>query len=426
MIPTNGDATLLRFAEDDREVNILIDGGYRKDDCISYLKAEGVTRLDLVIASHLDSDHIRGLRRVADEIPVDELWITDVSTFAKQAVKSLYMLKCFCESKLVVDGKRVKSGKKFAVYDGFQQQIGPFFLEVLSPPKSLHAYLKTPNNIERILESPKGKSIGRYVQDKIKKRLYEESNGEDQEKREKIVSEVIESFNVDVPQGEDIKRLFENEEDTWKEQDKFYESARSLFNDISIVVKITFDYKGVRETFLFPGDLTNWSLMMAGHSDEIKKCVTKIPHHGSTIYTDVEELLKCLFIESTDQKHWKGLPRPLYRIFEEFYCFNSQSAIPYDFWVPTNRTENWLSCDLDSNGIYKHLNPKHSLIYPLKSSFGLPRLDVRDAIKAHSSKNTCNFEQGKVSVSRKMTCEPCVKHYDCQCRKKSSAIVLEW
>jgi len=38
MIPTSGDATLLRFCEEENEINILIDGGNRKNDCFNYLK----------------------------------------------------------------------------------------------------------------------------------------------------------------------------------------------------------------------------------------------------------------------------------------------------------------------------------------------------------------------------------------------------
>jgi hypothetical protein len=298
MIPTNGDATLLRFVEGDNEINILIDGGNRKNDCLSYLKSVGVTRLHLLIASHLDEDHIRGLRRVTDEISVDELWITDVSAFARAASESLYLMKCCYESMLVVDGEGVRSGNKLAVYDGFQQQLGPFFLEVLSPPKSLHKYLRRPQVIERILSSPKGKSIGRYVRDEVEKRLQEENVSEDRERRKQVVSEALQRFNVDVPQREEIEGLLENDDVDWRERDRFYESARSLFNDISIVVKVTFDYRGVREAFLFPGDLTNWSLVIATHPGAIRGCITKVPHHGSGIYVDADEYSGCLFSQA--------------------------------------------------------------------------------------------------------------------------------
>ena len=72
MIPTSGDATLLRFVENGVDVNILIDGGNRKDDCADYLKSQGVETVHLAVASHLDEDHIRGLRKVTEKVPVEE------------------------------------------------------------------------------------------------------------------------------------------------------------------------------------------------------------------------------------------------------------------------------------------------------------------------------------------------------------------
>ena len=425
MIPTNGDATLLRFTENGREINILIDGGNRKNDCLSYLKSQRLTKLHLMIVSHLDEDHIRGLRRVADEISVDELWITDVSAFIKPAAESIYMMKCCYESMLVIDGKGVRSGNKFAVYDGFQRQIGPFFLEVLSPPKSLHDYLKRPKVIERILSSPKGKSISRYVQDKIKKRLQEENVGEDQEYRDKVVSEVVEQFDVDVPQIREIEDLLESEDVDWNERDHFYEATRSLFNDISIVVKITFDYLGVRETFLFPGDLTNWSLVMARHHKAIKGCVTKVPHHGSHIYVNADDLTQYLFSEGTPHVFWKRLPPPWRYIWEEWYDLVRHFGRPPLLWpIPIAGTGQWLAGDLDSRGVYEHLSPTHSLVYPYRSSFRLPRLDVRNAIKAHSIRTTCNFDQGKVSVAHRRGDEACMDCYGC--KERNTATVLEW
>lgn len=425
MIPTSGDATLLRFVEDGKEVNILIDGGNRKNDCLSYLKSVGVTKLHLLIASHLDEDHIRGLRRVADEISVDELWITDVSAFARSAAQSLYMMKCCYESMLVVDGEGVRSGNKLAVYDGFQQQIGPFFLEVLSPPKSLHDYLRDPRVMQRILSSPKGQSIGRYVRDEIEKRLREDNVGEDRERRQEVVSKVIERFDVDVPQRGDMEDLLESGDMNWPERDCFYESARSLFNDISIVVKITFDYGGVRETFLFPGDLTNWSLVIATHPIAIRECVTKVPHHGSDVYVRADDYSQCLFSAATLPEFWERLPHPRHYLWEEwYYLFRHYREIPFPWSVLRVGAGPCLSMDLDSRDVYEYLAPKHSLIYPYRSSFRLPRLDVRNAIKANSSQISCSFEQGEVSVSRRKGDEPCMDCYGCNERDK--ATVFDW
>ncbi len=44
--------------------NVLYDGGRKDDDALAYLQSVGVIKLDLVIASHADADHIGGLEAV--------------------------------------------------------------------------------------------------------------------------------------------------------------------------------------------------------------------------------------------------------------------------------------------------------------------------------------------------------------------------
>lgn len=425
MIPTSGDATLLRFVEDATEVNILIDGGNRKDDCLLYLGSLGVSKLQLIIASHLDEDHIRGLRRVANEIPVEELWITDISPFVQSAAESIYMAKCFLDARFVVDGRGIRDGNKLAVYDGFRQQLGPFFLEVLSPPKSLHDYLRRPSVVDTILKSGKGQAIRRYVQDAVREELRREGVREDRERREQVVFHTLERFEVRVPQEDEIKDLMEQDEVDWREHDDFFESARSLFNDISLVVKITYDYSEVTKTFLFPGDLTNWSLVLAEHSHTVRGCVTKVPHHGSDIHADRDVCIRSLFAEAGLLGFAERLPHPWHHLWEEWCHIASQFGEPPFPWLRRiGGALPWLSRDLGSADLYEHLSPSHSLIYPLRSSFRLPRLEVRNAIKANSRRTSCNYKQGKVRASRMGPRNPCM---DCfTCVERGQPTVLEW
>ncbi|MEG1774272.1 MAG: ComEC/Rec2 family competence protein, partial [Oscillospiraceae bacterium] len=70
-----GSSALLRTAD----AAVLIDGGERDQGAAvtAYLKAQGVDSLDLVVATHLHTDHIGGLIEVLDRVPVDALWIAD-------------------------------------------------------------------------------------------------------------------------------------------------------------------------------------------------------------------------------------------------------------------------------------------------------------------------------------------------------------
>ena len=66
-----GDATLIQTPEGE---NILIDGGQRShgNELVAYIKAQGIKKLDYVIATHPDADHIGGLIAVLNSISIGE------------------------------------------------------------------------------------------------------------------------------------------------------------------------------------------------------------------------------------------------------------------------------------------------------------------------------------------------------------------
>jgi len=74
-----GDSTLIRA----RGLNVLVDGGgsVRSDydvgsrTVVPALRALGVRSLNVVVATHADTDHIEGLSGVLRAVPVGELWI---------------------------------------------------------------------------------------------------------------------------------------------------------------------------------------------------------------------------------------------------------------------------------------------------------------------------------------------------------------
>ncbi|MFC4427760.1 DNA internalization-related competence protein ComEC/Rec2 [Deinococcus navajonensis] len=74
-----GDATLLRLPH----LTLLVDGGGSVGSdydvggrtVVPALRALGVHRLDVVVATHADTDHIEGLQSVLQSLPVGEVWI---------------------------------------------------------------------------------------------------------------------------------------------------------------------------------------------------------------------------------------------------------------------------------------------------------------------------------------------------------------
>lgn len=78
----SGDAITLRYGNftitpNDQRV-IVIDGGYagNGDDVVSHVKKYyGTDRVDVVISTHPDQDHVGGLATVLDELDVGKLWM---------------------------------------------------------------------------------------------------------------------------------------------------------------------------------------------------------------------------------------------------------------------------------------------------------------------------------------------------------------
>lgn len=101
-----GDAILIRTGSGK---HILIDGGgtvsFRKQEekwrergdpfevgrkvLVPLLKQRGIRSLDLVIATHLDTDHIGGLRAVVDSVPVKRIWWNGTISRSQPALELL-------------------------------------------------------------------------------------------------------------------------------------------------------------------------------------------------------------------------------------------------------------------------------------------------------------------------------------------------
>ena len=60
--------------------NIMIDTGYEDtaDKIISYMKEQGTDKLDYLIVTHYDKDHVGGAAKIAENIPIDKILLPDV------------------------------------------------------------------------------------------------------------------------------------------------------------------------------------------------------------------------------------------------------------------------------------------------------------------------------------------------------------
>lgn len=111
-----GDATLLRTPDGHA---ILVDGG-RSMAALEALQALGIDSLDLVVATHPDEDHVRGLAPVVGRLRVRELMMGDGP--------------CGKYSNCVLEGTARKRGTARVPPVAGTRRFGALALHVLPPP----------------------------------------------------------------------------------------------------------------------------------------------------------------------------------------------------------------------------------------------------------------------------------------------------
>jgi len=86
----NADAVLIRTAQ----TAILIDAGENDDEqtVTDYLHRQGIDKLDLLIASHADADHIGGMDAVVERISTDTVWLAFDETDSADAKRLFHAL----------------------------------------------------------------------------------------------------------------------------------------------------------------------------------------------------------------------------------------------------------------------------------------------------------------------------------------------
>lgn len=66
-----GDASVFEFPNGQV---MLIDGGPREDYLLNYLRQKRISKIDILVLSHPDADHIMGFLRVIEELKIQEIW----------------------------------------------------------------------------------------------------------------------------------------------------------------------------------------------------------------------------------------------------------------------------------------------------------------------------------------------------------------
>lgn len=328
----SGDCFLIEFAKED--FRVLMDGGYAKTyykylrPCIRQLHQEG-KRIDLMILSHIDQDHINGIKALLKEngeagspniIRIGEVWFNGFrhTEIARENAEIPYYEKSLLQTMAnqaapdqedgrhdisYTQGESVASlltangyhwntsveGGAVCVDTAERICFGEIEFQILNPTQ------KTLNLLaEKWIESLKAKCKPVVIgNNHLFDAAFEGAYIREQEEWVRVVRDISLHDTREAYDWDALARMEDPAVDT------------SVSNCSSIAVLI--NYKG--RTFLFPGDCA-----VSYFKERLPKAVNvvKLPHHGSGKNTDqafIRSTEVSCYLLSTDGRH-TGHPSP--------------------------------------------------------------------------------------------------------------------
>lgn len=149
----NGDAIAMRITENGETEIYVIDGGTKAsgEALVQHVKKHyGTNRVDYLISTHPDMDHISGLKVVLEELEVGELWMHKPWEHAPRIIKDILDGRVTQRSlgerikksvRLAQEVEKIAKDKNIQIYEPFQgAQIGSYFY-VLSPSEKWYIEL---------------------------------------------------------------------------------------------------------------------------------------------------------------------------------------------------------------------------------------------------------------------------------------------
>ena len=149
----NGDAIAMRITEKGETEIYVIDGGTKASGkaLVQHVRHYyGTDRVDYLISTHPDMDHISGLKVVLEELEVGELWMHKPWEHAPRIIKDILDGRVTQRSlgerikksvRLAQEVEKIAKDKNIQIYEPFQgAQIGSYFY-VLSPSEKWYIEL---------------------------------------------------------------------------------------------------------------------------------------------------------------------------------------------------------------------------------------------------------------------------------------------
>lgn len=296
----HGDCTLISWDNGDANEpwHCIIDSGdgqNKHDQQIFHtLKSRNITKIDLAIVSHFDTDHINGFNKVCENIEIKEYWSPYTPAFMKYTWLFGERGKAAVERASKLERKLAK--KNIAILsplDGYVvSPVEGLRISVFSPPVKLYEKLLSGNKVDELFETyptPIGtvlKDDTNYMAEgyvnnmllgfhnRLNRGIIERNL--DQEAQE-LNDLPTEKFSID-------KLLIQKKQEVGPE---FF--GNHVLNDTSLVIKFEV-WTGTRWfSLLFPGDLENWVYLMSRYQTFLYSDYYKVSHHGGRVFIDGNE-----------------------------------------------------------------------------------------------------------------------------------------
>ncbi len=385
MLPVKaGDATLLIDRGSECPGTLLIDAGLADNEVVEYLRGIGVSHLDLVILSHPDLDRLQGLLALLEDprMSVSAIWCFDLGFLREfvttgklrqpQAGTHRIQYERLLRS-LVVDDQILKEATRqrircLQVSEGYRTNLGSLHLEVLYPWDGFYDGLRSPRALKKLLAKkwPEDWWPPEWVQQvegelcqRPRARLIRAS-----EQQRAALDELLNRIPPpesrvppEVVAKNPLAGAEYDESEIEAETDEFPVSLLgTLFNNLSIVVRIFVTGGIAPPRLLFPGDLTDWTYLVARRWLDLDADVFKYPHHGSPRVGVSRRVL---------EEHGWPCPCPFWPC-----CTPRNWRMWRHFWEHLHPTRGQGAC------LFRKLvRPAHTLVFPYPQK-GLPRARV--------------------------------------------------
>jgi hypothetical protein len=388
-----GDCSLIVDRSTGKPYTVLIDAGLATNEVVAYLQRIGVYHLDLVILSHPDLDHLQGLLQLVENslISISRLWCFDLAflrefvttgkipppSASTHKVSYWLLLRTLAGQDRILKTALARGCDAYQVSEGYAMNLGNLHIEVLYPWDGFYDALRNPAQIKKLLAkkwppdwmppawargrdqceaSPNAQRVRRSEEEGLLDRLLErvELSEREMETRPLAGLEGQENGPHDLELSEDQMA-----------KDEFPISMLgTLYNNLSVVVKVEVLGGISPPTMLFPGDLTDWTYLFARHFNDLSAHIFKYPHHGS-----VGPGIRRKFIE----QHWFRSHRfcpcgP--------WCHPECCDYHHELWL---QVEEGVLHSKNMAGIFtQFIRPKHTLMFPYPRH-GLPRPELFQA-----------------------------------------------